>query len=267
MQVLSYTFTSSPHLLPEDIALPMAQRANDRLAEIVRKNPDRFGGFATAPWQMPEQAAKEIERAVIELGLNAVMLNGRPGTTFIDDPIYEPVLDTLNRLKVPLYMHPGVPLPVVRDAYYAGFADELSARLSMFGWGWHNEAGIHLIRLILSGAFDRWPDLQVISGHWGEMVPFFLQRMDDMLPRELTKLSRTITETFRSHVYVTPSGMLQMPHFKFIAEVLGVDRILFSIDYPYLTMSGACGFLEKLPVTEEERQKIAFENAQNLLFR
>ncbi|MFW7354928.1 MAG: amidohydrolase family protein [Brucella sp.] len=267
MQILSYTFTSSPHLLDKDEALPMAQRANDRLAKIVRAHPTRFGGFATVPWQVPTEAAAEITRAIRDLGLNAVMLNGRPGATFLDDPAYEAVLEVLNELKVPLYIHPGVPMPVVRDAYYSGFEDEVSARLSMFGWGWHNESGVQVVRLILSGAFDRWPNLQIISGHWGEMVPFFLQRMDDMLPPELTGLSRTISETYRAHVFVTPSGMLQIPHFNFINEVLGSDRILFSVDYPYLTMSGATDFLATLPVSEEDKAKISHQNAEKLFFR
>ena len=111
--------------------------------------------------------------------------------------------------------------------------------------------------MILSGVFDRFPELQVISGHWGEMVPFYLQRMDDAMPREVTGLSRTITETYRSQIHVTPSGMLNLPHFKFIHEILGADRILYAVDYPYLTNTGARRFLEQLPISQEDKEKIA----------
>ncbi len=113
------------------------------------------------------------------------------------------LLSRFNKLNVPLYLHPGLPLKSVQQAYFTGFSAEVNARLSMFAWGWHHEAGIHLLRLMLSGAFDKYPNLQVISGHWGEMLPFWLQRLDDSLPLAATGLSRTLTRTFQEHVYVT----------------------------------------------------------------
>ena len=262
MQILSYSDASQ--LAPADRAVDLTRAANDRLAEAVGDNPARFAGFATLPWQQPEAAARELERAVTELGLKGTLLVGRPSETFLDDARYEPVLAKLDQLRVPLYLHPGPPLPQVREPYYGGFGKEVSARLSLFGWGWHNEAGVHLIRLMLAGVFKRFRNLQVISGHWGEMVPFYLQRMDDAMQREVTGLPRTITETFKAHVYVTPSGMLNTPHFKFIDEVIGVDRILFAVDYPYLTNNGARRFLETLPIDDEGKAKIAHRNAEAL---
>ena len=262
MQILSYS--DAAQLAPADQAADLTRAANDRLAEVVRARPARFAGFATLPWQEPEAATGELERAVRDLGLKGALLVGRPSDSFLDDPRYEPVLAKFDELRVPLYLHPGPPLPQVRDPYYGGLDREVSARLSLFGWGWHNEAGIHVIRLMLSGAFDRHRSLQVISGHWGEMVPFYLQRMDDAMPREVTGLSRTITETYRQHVYVTPSGMLNLPHFAFIQAVLGIDRILYAVDYPYLTNTGARRFLEELPVSDEDRAKIAHRNAEVL---
>jgi predicted TIM-barrel fold metal-dependent hydrolase len=119
--------------------------------------------------------------------------------------------------------------------------------------------------MMLAGVFDRYPQLQVISGHWGEMVPFYLQRMDDMLPVEVTGLSRTLSQTYREHVYVTPSGMLNLPHFNFVHQVVGADRIIYAVDYPYLTMTGARAFLEGLNISQEDKEKIAFRNAENLL--
>ena len=263
MQVLSYT--NSLQLVPIDQGVQLARASNDKLAAVVKARPERFAGLAALPWQDPRAAADELERAVHYLGLKGTLLFGRPGASFLDDPRYEPVLAKLNQLRVPLYAHPGSPLPQVQEPYYGGFSKAVTARLSLFAWGWHNEAGIQILRMILSGVFDRFPDLQVISGHWGEMVPFFLQRLDDAMSPRTTGLSRSITDTYRSHVYVTPSGMLNLPHFKFIHEVVGADRILHSVDYPYLTNTGARRFIEQLPVSWEDKEKIASRNAERLL--
>lgn len=262
MQIVSY---SSPlQLVPAEHASDLARAANDRLAAATRANPARFKGFATLPWQSPEAAAQELERAVKELGFVGTLLVGRPGETFLDDPRYEPVLAKHHELQVPIYVHPGFPLPQVREPYYGGLDKEISARLSLFGWGWHHEAGIQVIRMMLAGMFDKYPQLQVISGHWGEMVPFYLQRMDDMLPVEVTGLSRTVTQTYKEHVYVSPSGMLNLPHFEFVHKVVGADRIIYAIDYPYLTMTGARRFLEELDISQDDKEKIAYRNAEKL---
>ncbi|MBQ7608828.1 MAG: amidohydrolase [Desulfovibrionaceae bacterium] len=262
-QVLSYA--ASPHLLPGQEGIDLCARANDELAAAVARHADRFAAFATLPWQKPEAAVKELNRCINQLGFRGVLLNGRPDESFLDAMHHRPVLEALNALHVPLFLHPGLPLHHVRDAYYAGFNREVSARLSMFAWGWHNEEGVQLVRLLLSGVFDRLPHLRVISGHWGEFVPFFLQRLDDSIPQEATGLRRSITQTFREHVYVTPSGMTSLPHFLFVRDVVGIDRLLFSVDYPYLSLNGARAWLESLPVRHEEKEQFAFRNAKELL--
>ncbi|WP_030910964.1 amidohydrolase family protein [Streptomyces sp. NRRL F-5126] len=262
-QVLSYS--TPAHLLPADQGVAFARAANDRLAEAVRAHPDRLSGFAVLPWQDPRAAAAELDRSVGELGLKGALIAGRPGATFLDDARYAPVLKKLSDLGVPLYVHPYHPVPQVQEAYYAGFAPEVSAWLSLGAWGWHHEAGVHVLRLILSGAFETHPGLQVISGHWGEMVPFYLSRLDDALPPRATGLSSTITETYRDHVWVTPSGVGGLPHFEFIHKVVGADRIIWSTDYPYLAMDGTRAFVEKLPVAQEDREKMAHLNAEKLL--
>jgi uncharacterized protein len=262
MQVLSYGALAQ--FAPSDQVVALTQDANNRLAEAIAANPTRLGGFAVLPWPDPHAAAAELDRAVTQLGLKGV-LTGRPGATFLDDPRYAPVLRKLNDLNVPLYIHPSVPLGDVQQAYYSGFSPEVTAQFSLPGWGWHHEAGVHVLRLILSGVFERYPALQVISGHWGEMVPFYLQRLDDMLPPNLTGLSRTITETYLNHVWVTPSGLFDLPHFQFIHSVIGADRIIWSVDYPYLTLDGTREFLGELPISEEDREKIAHLNAEKLL--
>ena len=262
MQILSYS--NPPQGTPMGEEIQLTRDANDRLAEATRANPSRFGGFASLPWRHPEAAAEELERAVKELGFVGAMLLGRPGEVFLDDARFDPILAKLDELRVPVYLHPGYPLPQVQQPYYGGLEKQVTARLSLFGWGWHNEAGVQLLRVLLAGKFDQFRNLQVISGHWGEMVPFYLQRLDDSLPQEVSGLSRSITDTYKQHVYVTPSGMMYAPHFEFIHKVVGADRILYSVDYPYLTLAGARRFLETLSISQEEKERIAHRNAEEL---
>lgn len=262
MQVVS--LSSPAQLVPTERAVTLTRAANNRLVQAIRANPTRLSGFAALPWQAPQAAVDELDRAITELGLKGVLIAGRPGNTFLDDARYAPILRKLEDLGAPLYLHPFYPLRQVQDAYYGGFRPEVSAMFSLGGWGWHNEAGIHLLRLILGGIFEEFPNLQVISGHWGEMVPFYLQRLDDVMPPSVTGLSSSITDTFRNHVWVTPSGMFHGPHFEFIRSIIGLDRVIWSVDYPYLSLDGTRRFLENLPITEDEAHKIAHRNAEGL---
>ncbi|EHG8447699.1 amidohydrolase [Salmonella enterica subsp. enterica] len=262
MQILSYS--NAPQLLAPAEAIPLSRAANDKLAAAVKAHPTRFGAFATLPWSDPQAAADELKRCVHTLGFQGALITGRPGDTFLDDPFYLPVLAAAAELNVPLYTHPGVPLPTVQKAYYAGLSPDVSARLSLFGWGWHAEPGVQLVRMILAGVFDKLPTLQIIAGHWGEMVPFFLARLDDTMPQNVTGLSRTITQTFTQQVYVTPSGMFDLPHLQFILQVVGADRVIYSVDYPYLPNRGAREFLETAPCCQADKEKIAHGNAEKL---
>lgn len=263
MQVVSYT--APAQLVPAGEAVLLTRTANDRLAQAIARHPGRLSGFAALPWQDTRAAVDELSRSVHELGLKGVLLLGRPGEAFLDDPRYLPVLEKMHQLQVPLYVHPFHPVLAVQSSYYSGFSPEVSAELSLGAWGWHHEAGVHVLRLILSGLFEKLPNLRVISGHWGEMVPFYLERLDFVLPPELTSLPRTVSDYYRSNVWVTPSGMFDMPHFEFIHKVLGPDRVIWSTDYPYLTMDGAREFLLSLPIPEADRERIAHRNAQELL--
>ncbi len=254
-------------LLPKEEAAAVVHEANDELAANVALHPDRFGAFAVLPWSDPEAAAQELERAITKLGFQGAILTGRPTgkDIFLDDPQFTPVLEAANALKAPIYVHPAPPMTEVQKCYYDGLGDQLSARLSLYGWGWHHEVGIQLLRAILSGTFEKFPDLQLIGGHWGEMVPFFLSRLDQALPQSVTKLSRTITETFRRNISVTPSGIFDYPQLKFCLETLGADRILHSVDFPFIGNEGAKAFIENAPITEEEKEQIAYRNAEALL--
>ena len=253
-------------LLPPETAIPLTRAVNDRMAAATRAHPDRFMAFAVLPWADPQAAADELARCVLELGMAGALLAGRPdpGAIFLDDPRYMPILAVAERLGVPIYIHPGTPHPAVQDAYYARLETELSARLSLFGWGWHNEAGIQVLRMTLSGVFERFPKLQIISGHWGEFVPYYLARLDQALPRACTHLSTTITEAYARHVYVTPSGIFTEAHVRFIRDTIGIDRILFSVDFPLVPNDGARDWLTGMDITEKEKELIAHGNAEAL---
>ena len=264
VQVLS-TNPPGVQLLSGNEAISLAKVANDELAEAVKAHPNRFAAFATLPMSSPEAAAAELERAVNKLGFKGTMINGRTGDLFLDHPSFAPVLATAAKLDVPIYLHPTVPALAVQDAYYNGFNSDVTTRFSTTAWGWHAETGIHALRMILGGVFDKYPNLQIILGHWGEMIPYFLERVNESLPPEATKLDRTITEYFTNNAYVTPSGMFTLPPFMLAHQVMGADRIMYSVDYPYVSNNGAREFLEKAPISPADKEKIAHGNAERLL--
>lgn len=263
MQILSCPLQSQ--FLPAQEAPALVRESNEYIADVVKRHPDRYGAFAMLPWSAPEEAAKEAER-VQSMGLQGIMLAGgmsRDGT-FLDDARYLPILEACEALALPIYVHPAPPLETVRKPYYGGLDNEVSARLSLHGWGWHNEAGIQVLRVLLAGRFDQFPKLQLITGHWGEMVPFFLSRLDQSMPQVVTKLQRTITETFRQNIYVTPSGIFDTPQLKFCLDVLGADRILHAVDCPFISNAGALPFIENAPISGQEKEMIAYRNAERL---
>ena len=264
MQILSCPAKSQ--LLPKTEAPAIVKETNDYIAHTVKKHPDRYGAFALLPWSEPEEAAKEAER-VKKMGFQGILLAGRAsaGNEFLDDNRFLPILEVCESLELPIYIHPGAPLKAVQEAYYGNLGEEVSARLSLHGWGWHNEAGIQVLRTILAGRFDQYPKLQLIAGHWGEMLPFFLSRIDQSMPLSVTKLERTVTETFKQNVYITPSGIFDYPQLKFCVEVVGADRIIHSVDCPFISNEGAKPFIENAPLSESEKQMIAYQNAE-LLF-
>ncbi len=263
VQILSCP--SKSQLLPSDEAPQIVSETNDFLAETVKKHPDRYGAFALLPWSNAEAAVKETER-IKKLRFNGVLLSGRAtsGDAFLDDKQFIPVLEACSELELPIYIHPAAPLKSVQMPYYGGLGEEVSARLSLHGWGWHNEAGIQILRTILAGRFDMFPKLQFIAGHWGEMLPFFLSRIDQSMPQTVTKLKRTVTDTFKENVYVTPSGIFDYPQLKFCVEVLGAERIIHSVDCPFISNEGAVPFIKNAPLSDNDKELIAYKNAEKL---
>jgi uncharacterized protein len=264
LQVISHTTPGVQHL-DGATAVPLAREANDSLAAAVREHPERFAGLATLPTSDPAAAADELERAVGDLGLLGAMVNGHTGGRFLDDPFFAPLLERFERLDVPLYLHPTEPVPAVRQAYYQGFAATVTWFLSAAAWGWHSETALHVLRMVLGGVFDRHPGLRVVIGHMGEMLPFMLQRIDDNLPRGVTGLDRLPSEYILGHVVITTSGLFSVPPLRCALDVFGIERVLFSIDWPYAPNDEGRRLLEEAPLSPDDLDLFAHGNAERVL--
>ena len=174
-QVVALTSPGVQNLEPAD-ATTLQLDVNDRLADATRNHPDRLQAFATLATPVPDQAASELHRVVRTLGLDGALVFPRTRERWLDDPQFTPTFEAAAELRAPRYLHPQIPVPAVRNAYYAGLGDSVSSTLATFRIGWHYDTGVALLRLIFAGALDRFPDLQIILGHWGEVVLFYLER-------------------------------------------------------------------------------------------
>ncbi len=265
MQVLSLNAPGVEQLDAAE-AVSLAREMNDRLAAAVQRHPDRFAGFAALPIPAPDAAADELERTVRQYGFKGAMINGHSRGRYLDDPFFWPILERAEALRVPIYLHPTrPPQPVIEASYTGNFPPEVAAALSTFAWGWHIETALHVLRLILSGAFDRYPGLQLVIGHMGEALPFMLPRMDTRLPPQATKLKRPLGAYLRENLHYTFSGFNYIQTFLDLLLQVGVDRIMFSADYPYASMAEAHVFLDQLPVSTADKERIAHGNAEQLL--
>ena len=266
LQVISHTSPAAQHLEPAE-AVRLSREANDQLAEAVRAHPDRFAGFATLPTSDPAAAADELERTKSEHRFAGAMVNSTLGTNgaFLDDERFEPLLDRAERIGVPLYLHPSAPPASLRNILYQGLPETAATLLSTGAWGWHAEAGLHTLRLVAAGVFDRHPRLRLILGHCGEMLPFMLARIDQFLRPEWTGLAKPPSEYLLRNVWVTTSGLFSLPPLMCTVEVFGVDRVLFSVDYPYSGNASGRALLDQVPLSPADRDKIAGGNAERLL--
>lgn len=273
MQVLSLA-TPGVQSLAMAQAVAVAREANDALAGIVRGRPDRFQAFAALPTPDPDAAAAELERAITELGLCGGMLYGRTGDLKPEAREFDALYDTAERLGVPLYFHPQRPVQGVLDAYYSGMNDALDGGLATAGLGWYYDLGVQVLRMVFMGVFDRHPDLQVVLGHWGEVVLFFLDHVGIM--EGAAEMERPLMDYFRTNVWVTGSGTTSERYQRWTAEVVGVDRMLYATDYPYtfgtgypyIETSGGVGrsFLADAPTfTAEEKAAIGSGNWKGLI--
>jgi predicted TIM-barrel fold metal-dependent hydrolase len=262
MQVLSLTSPGSEQL-EGDEAVAVSRASNDFLADAVKRNPTRLAAFATLPTALPGKAVEELERTVREYGFKGAMINGHVRGRYLDDRFFWPIFEKAEALGIPIYIHPTQPPKPVVDAYYGGFEPQVSYMFANAGWGWHIETGVHVLRMILGGVFDRYPKLQIVIGHLGEALPFMIQRVDNM-PPEMTKLRHPISYYLRENVHYTFSGFNFTPTFIDLLLQVGVDRIMFSADYPYASMAEAKAFLNQLPVSPDNKEQIAHGNAERL---
>jgi uncharacterized protein len=194
-----------------------------------------------------------------------VLINGLTEDCFLDDPRFEPILDRAEQLDVPIYVHPNLPPAAVRRAYYEGLPGSSGFMLSIAGWGWHSEVAIHVLRLALSGALDRHPRLKLVIGHMGEGLPAMLARCDQVFARDVGHLKRPLSKTILDHVFITTSGVFTLPPLEVALAVFGIDRVLFSIDYPYSSNRQGKEFLEALTMPGDDVEELAHRNADRLL--
>jgi hypothetical protein len=263
VQVLSLNSPGVEQLEPAE-AVAVARETNDFLAETVKRHPSRFAGFATLPTAAPEKAAEELERTIHDYGFRGAAINGHVRGRYLDDKFFWPILERAEALNVPIYLHPTLPPQPVIDASYKGFDPTVTSMLAGAGWGWHIETAIHVLRLILGGAFDRYPKLQIVIGHMGEALPFVVQRLDRTLSPARTKLERPVSAYLRENVHYTFSGFNFTPVFLILLLQAGVGRIMFSTDHPYGSMAEGRAFLDQLPVSDPDRERIAHSNAERL---
>jgi predicted TIM-barrel fold metal-dependent hydrolase len=261
LQIVSVAPPGTGPLAPAD-ALALSREANDRAAQAVGEHPTRLRAFATLPMAEPRAVAGELERTAA-LGFVGAMVYGRTGTTQLDDPAYDDLFATAAALGQPIFIHPQIPPRAIRDAAYSGFDPTTELALATFGWGWHLEAAVAALRLIARGTFDRHPDLQIVLGHWGELLAFWSDRTNSVA--RVAGLQRTVADYVRSNVHITCSGMLAPALLRHALEVTTIDRLLFSTDYPFQrpTAADIAGFMGEF-ATDEDRRKFGVENARTL---
>ena len=264
VQVLSLT-TPGLHNLEPGPAVELAQRTNDLIADACARRSDRFEGFAALPTPDPDNAPRELERAVKELGLKGALLCGRTRDRHLDHAALRPMLAKAAELCVPLFIHPQTPAPAVREASYSGIGETADLALSAFGLGWHYEAGLEWVRLVAAGVFDELPDLQIILGHWVEVALFYLERTGAVLDRALD-LDRSLAECARRNLYVTGSGMWSESYLRRCLDIVGPERLLFSTDFPYQYRPGGepRRFVENIELDDATRAGLSHGNWERL---
>jgi predicted TIM-barrel fold metal-dependent hydrolase len=262
IQVLSHG-APSVQRLDAELAVRLARGANDRLADTVRAHPDRFAAFAMLPTADPKAAADELERAVTRLGFKGAMVHGLTGSLFLDDKRFWPIFERAQALDVPLYLHPAIPHPAVVEAYYKDYVEKYP-NLLRAAWGFTVETATQGIRMVLSDVFDTYPRLKIILGHLGEGLPFLLWRINMALVRDGAGPT-WFRDNFCEHFWITTSGFFSDPALLCCVQEMGVDRILFSVDYPFVENAPGTEWVHRIPLCAEDKAKILNGNVKRLL--
>ncbi|MBS1696516.1 MAG: amidohydrolase [Actinobacteria bacterium] len=265
VQVVSHG-NGSPASLAHADAVGLCRQVNDDLAAKIAEHPDRFRGFATLPLHDPEAAGDELRRCVHEMGFVGALVAGTYEGLFLDASRFDPILAAAEEVDLPIYLHPGLPQAAVFDPYYTGqWPGSVAVMFAGPAFGWHAEAGIHVLRLILSGALDRHPNLKLLSGHWGELMAMWLERLDHTFARVRRDHDRDISSYYRDQVWVTPSGLYNRNQLRHVVGELGAGRIVWSEDYPYIVRDDVADFLTTTGLSDDETHAMAHGNAEALL--
>jgi 2,3-dihydroxybenzoate decarboxylase len=244
------------------VAVERARACNDWLQSQIEAHPTRYRGFAHLPMQDVKAASDELTRCVKDLGFVGALINGNTNGHYLDGQQYLPFWERVAELDVPVYIHPADPIEqpyVLRD--YPVMQGAL--------WGWSVDNSCHFLRLLFSGLFDRLPSLQIILGHMGETLPYFLWRIDsryDVTKNSYTPiLQKQPSDYFRSNLIITTTGVCQDSSLQCAIAEMGEDRVLFSVDYPYEETNFCAQWIETTPLTDEQREKICHGNAERVL--
>ena len=264
VQVLSNS-GPGPDLVPGADGVAMAREINDYLAGVVTKHPKRFAGFAALPMAAPDACADELRRAVKDLKFVGAMIHGTCENRFLDHASYDSLLAAAVELDVPIYIHPNVPMPAIQEIYYSGLPEGADRVVGTAGWGWHSEVAIHILRMVMAGTFDKHPKLKMVIGHMGEMLPVMLARLDDVSAADAGHLKRLPSQTIVDQVWITTSGIFSQPPFVAALQTFGIDRIMFSVDYPFAPDAQGRKFLDEVALAPADMAKLCHGNADALL--
>ena len=262
-QIISIT-CPGVQMFPAEEAVGMAQDANDALSDAVKKHPDWFAGLTTITPQAPDKAAKAIQRGATQLGFKGVIVNSHTQNRYLDDPYFSPILEAAEACGAPLYIHPNTPSKQLIPAFIDRGLDG-----AIYGFG--VETGLHLLRMIAAGIFDRYPNLKVVVGHLGEALPFWMNRIDFMHGASVAsgrtgtrRLDRKPSEYFQSNIYITTSGMPWEDAIMYCLKVLGAERVMYAMDYPYQYMADEVREQDNLPISLHDKKKFFQTNAEEV---
>jgi 5-carboxyvanillate decarboxylase len=245
-----------------DTATALAADSNDQLAQAVAAHPDRLAGLAAVAPQDPKRAAREIERSMATLGLKGVVINSHTKGEFLDDEKFWEILEAAEANEAPIYIHPRNPAPAMLEPY-------LSRNLEAGILGFTADVALHTIALITAGAFDRFPRLKLVIGHGGEGIPYMLYRIDYMQRtvregRGLKKLAKRPSDYMKENIYITSSGMAWEPAIRFAQQTLGVDRVLYAMDYPYQADAAEVVAMDEMAISDADKKRFFQTNAETV---
>jgi len=263
MQVISHGAPSAQKL-PAAGAAELVRGVNDRLAAACAANPKRFAAFAALPTSDPKAAADELERCVTKHGFKGAMLHGLANGVFMDGQQFWPIYERAAQLDVPIYFHPGLPHADVMKAYYEDYAKEFPMVVRA-AWGYTVETATTAIRMVLSGVFEKHPNLKIILGHLGETLPFLVWRIDHAIARPGAAKKISFRDIFCHNFWITTSGNFSNPALMCCVQEMGVDRIMFAVDWPFVMNPPGVDWMATVPLCDEDKAKILSGNAKKLL--